>query len=339
MNELLEKLALAKWKEMIHTLNESNQLRLRTPQVQKVKEIPSEVKARMQNDKMKDYFEKDYKVHDYERELVGLERGSDEIVRKISPDTKIVREIEDIDDAAEAVAQKHVDVIGTHSKEDVEKHIKDTLLNDGAISNVYGHGNVVRDDIGFISKGNLSRESFESSPLNIDRDWDKYVNNERSLAQRYADAVKVRHEADELKFRIKNRLNRGYIKDRNTGASGDFIDLTNTSFAVGNRSNHISPEVLVNESAYIALAPEAVQDVFKNVRLLSNENRLIPDYGINATIDKKQTNKAIKIFSKNVEQAIRNDLNNKYGQNKYFIKPIPLGPVKQSSLRTRYLEN
>lgn len=349
MNELLEKLALAKWKEMIHTLNESNQLRLRTPQVQKVKEIPSEVKARMQNDKMKDYFGKDYKVHDYERELAGLERGSDEIVRKISPDTKIVREIEDIDDAAEAVAQKHVDVIGTHSKEEIKKDLKETMLADGSSTTYFTYGDTIRDDISYISKGNLSRDTFERDALNIDNNWNDYVNKNRSLEQRYSDAIKIRHEADELRALVKNRLNRGHMIDHETGEIlSKTIYPTDTEFISGvSHSNHISPEVLFRESANVALAPKATQDVYRDLRRYNNETELVPDYGIRAVVDKKNMQKVTRAAGKDVEQALKHEAHEHDKYNRVigkvrtrteFVKPIPLGPVKQSSLRTRYLE-
>lgn len=350
MNEILEKLALAKWKEMLHTLSEAEQFRLRTPQAAKVKEIPSEIKARMENKKMKDYFGKDYKIHDYERELEGLERGSNEIIRKIAPDTKIVREIEDVNTAVEHYVNKIESLRGPYSgRNEIVSELKESILSNPAMSRYFGRNGATYDHVGIISKGNLSESAYFKDPTNIDSNWNKYVNKERSLEQRYNDALNIRHEVDEVRARVKNRYNKRFLRDTHGEAlnyrDNEVVQLPNTKYVDNVSSNHASPEVLFRESANVAVAPKAVKDVWTNMRRHNREiDEFVPNYGTNAKLNKKQIKETTNKTMRNMENRLNNVViayNENLSSDKpkvYSVKPIPLGPVKQSSLRTRYLE-
>lgn len=212
----LEKCAVSKWKEMI---------------------LGGMLSGRAKEQLLKKYI-------DPERMIAGLNRGSDEIIKRLGVSvgrSSFGNRFKEI--RRGALLREHIQPYGVHGRADT------IMLPSGfAYNHLPGFGN----------------------PFSI-----KYRSS-KSMPNRYIDAIAKRHEADEA--RIGRRMwdkqpkptsifEALHPKQPKTWSPNDFV-------------RHYSPEVMMRESENVALAPDAIRKRFTKVRSGTGEASLLEDVGV-----------------------------------------------------------
>lgn len=277
----------------------------------------------------------DNDIHNYKRELEGLNTGSENILRKYFPDKKVISKIEDIEPAVNSVADM---VASMKSASGIKMSLKDrkelipslteSILKSGpSETSIMGNSGFINPYKGYISKGNLSEKAFNESSLNIDK-WYDYVKGTKSLEQNYADAISFRHEVDELRSAVHGLKNRLIIKNPENDTAMFYNPSHTSNF--NRKSNHDSTDVLFREGVNVAIAPPKTKDAFLKMRIRNIEAAMIPQYGKGAVVDSKQMAKTNKTLRDRYYSKLDNTVSNynttvpNTKDKLYTMKSIPL---------------
>ena len=265
--EIMEKIATRAWKKHYGELSEASQKKL-----------------------------VDSGVHNYKKELKGLEKGTKEILKKNNikvrrnPVSRIIGAVESAIDVTKA--QK--DNPSTYGNPELVKNIKNytqaILSQPNAATTSYhkGGGNV-------FYKSNIPHKTEKISrkidklraPLFGKVDSGVSTKDLDNLDKKYISAVAKRHEADEIRA--------GKMKD-NTFVDSIIGKIQKYRTAGG----HLSPDVLTRESENIAIAPKKAKDFMTKLRTQTGEKGIWEVNGINYGKDAIADKKKVISMRKNV---------------------------------------
>ena len=227
-------------------------------------------------------------IHNYKKELQGLEKGTKEILKKNNikvrknPISRFVGAVESAIDIIKA--QK--DNPSTYGNPELVKNIKNytqAILPQPAAAVTSYH----KDGGSVFYKSNIPRKT-EKVSKKIDRlraplfgkiDSGVSTKDLSKLDKKYISAVLKRHEADEIRA--------GKMKD-NTFVNSIIGKIQKYRTAGG----HLSPDVLTRESENIAIAPKKAKDFMTKLRTQTGEKGIWEvngiNYGKDAIADKKR---------------------------------------------------
>lgn len=189
----------------------------------------------------------DSKVLDYEKEIAGLNAGSENIAKKQNFDHRKFGFFD--------AGKRWKKILKSHPSYESKPGKTLTAYGSALTSKILGGGNL-----------SLVDPSEKVRPVAYKGKFGKIIaaNNlldkKDNLSNRYADAIANRHEVDEI--REAKKVYNDQKKYRN---------INGTKEAYTRAQSHISPKVIARESANVAVAPKTVRDAFMNFRDRTNE--------------------------------------------------------------------
>ena len=200
-------------------------------------------------------------VHD--KELAGLNRGTANIIKANGGVQKNLTLVESVKEMKKHPGLAMLKEHGLH--EDYSNTLKYAI---SATQQSSGYYNVTGGGNSIVSSGKYIPGIVGSNADNYEgkkRIHSIIGYNTGSKADSYVKGILDRHEADELRYTMKARRTKG----QHASVGGTMVELTNTPHG------HMSNDVILRESAHVAIAPKYTHNAFKNTR---NEASLEPDY-------------------------------------------------------------
>lgn len=239
-------------------------------------------------------------IYNKNKELQGLRRGTHNILRQ--ENAKLVSnarkagaanaELNKKDFLLEKGKPLSKRTVERYKKEPTKNMASDSLITEyKPTSSVLGRG---RNHLVFVPKNehNVAKSTKEADRLSR-RDRD---------GRKWNQALTERHEADEVRY-----ANRLIEKARKKST-----DPTQAMYSI-NGGAHISPKVIAQESANVAVAPRSIKkNVFRELRQSTGEDidigkRTGIPYGSSGVYNKAAARKAEKsIIKSNIEEASKN---------------------------------
>ena len=178
-------------------------------------------------------------VHNYKKELIGLNKGTSQILKKNN-----ARALFGKKQIMETLKRDH-------------PNLPDSLIEEA--SNAPANTLKIPDEYRNPNAPSIynvfQRRSDTSSPLKDLVDDKNMFKKDDPLGKLYESAITRRHEADE----VRAMNSRNFIKNKKTDA---FSALGKTPL-----TSHADPSVIMRESANVALAPKSTQNFYKGFRL------------------------------------------------------------------------
>jgi hypothetical protein len=207
-------------------------------------------------------------ILNHERELAGLNKGTENIIK--SKGGKAISGFSDdqLADAALGIAQSNHYVkdlmkslgVDSDSMRDAFKDAAKT--NSGFMTLFDPNGNG-----GFVHRGNI-----EKLPKNINKALGtRLALPKKQLDRDFTEAVINRHEANELSHASN-------IIKKNKKA---VVEYKGQKIPVANAASHITPKVIANESANVAIAPKETKKFMAAMRDATGELEGYNDLGLN----------------------------------------------------------
>lgn len=239
-------------------------------------------------------------IYNKDRELRGLRRGTQNILRK--ENAKLVSNARKAGAANAELYKKDfmlekgkvpsAKTIERYKKEPAKNMASDSLITEyKPTSSVLGRG---RNHLVFVPKN--EHNVAKSTAIN-----DRLSRRDRD-GRKWNQALTERHEADEIRY--GNRL---IEKSKKKGT-----DPTQAMYSI-NGGAHISPKVIAQESANVAVAPRSIKkNVFRELRQSTGEDvdigkRTGIPYGSSGVYNKAAARKAEKsVINSNMEEASKN---------------------------------
>lgn len=210
-------------------------------------------------------------ILNYKKELSGLNKGTSEILRKTN--TKIVnaKEMPDLmlksfkgNKATKSMynnAKKQYASMGINDVDNVLKGGYDLGVSGGGGFSALPSQNpkyraVVKGEV-------LNNSTFKMANKGK-------LHTQGSRSHSYSNAILNRHEADEIRFGLNQ------LKNKKT-----HIDYKGGKISLGSIRSHLSPKVLLAESANTAIAPKATKDNLMRYRGFTDEVKELKAMGLN----------------------------------------------------------
>lgn len=255
-NYSTEKLAARAWKREIGNLSDSQRKKL-----------------------------EDKGILNYDKERRGLNRGTDNILKKYNVEKLTGEEFTNriTDNLSRVNIFKHF------PKKDIEASTGERIKGGfGAIVDINN-----KNRPGIMLGGDITKK-LEGTPL---ESHGKHMSQKNRA---YVRAMTKRHETDEIRSGVKN------LKNKKLSAIVQGQRLPVTDYA-----GHMSPKVVMQESAHTAVAPKEAKDFFDKMREFTGEKesfRLSPgahEYGKSGTFNNSLSRKLNRLMAKAGKQAYK----------------------------------
>lgn len=212
---------------------------------------------------------KSKKILNHKKEMEGLNKGTENILKKYN---------------GKIVPAKEFDktIIGYNKNHDIYKDFNMSSSDLKAqVTNARRGGGGFAGGIDFRKKGPpvMAKGNISKSPIikNLNETLNRFYKKDIGLKdvksktdKKYLSAILTRHEADEIRHATKSINN----KKNSIQYKGTTTPITNTN------TGHLSPKVIVGESAHAAIAPKSVKNFMTNLRAHGGSDvNLLKEYG------------------------------------------------------------
>jgi len=200
-------------------------------------------------------------VHNYEREMTGLNKGTEGIAKKYNAD------IVSNEGFKKALATN------SFNSPEVKNYLSSGAFTKGQINTYIREGVHKNQYLTSLDYSGNGRSAMTFGDFKKYRGLPGYLIRESGIKKvkdnAYLDAIARRHEADEVRYGTKSE------KKKKFHMEVDGANQSTTKYV-----SHLTPRVLVDESKHTAIAPKDVKDFYTNLRTISGEKAGLETLGV-----------------------------------------------------------
>ena len=228
-------------------------------------------------------------VHNYKKELIGLNKGTRRILKKNN-----ARALFGKKQIMETIKKDYPNM----SKRRIKKYIED-----GVTITIPDRYRKAHPDSPQYYTLFLSRRASDHKVIDDvlgEFSPNSKLNKNDALGRLYADALIRRHEADEVRANVANKKHKGW----------DFMNNLDPLSSATQITGHADPSVIMRESANVALAPKSTKEYSKGFRVRDNHSSKAKVWQL-----KNQSLSGVDNYADRMKL-----FGNKYGQDAVFNK-------------------